>query len=69
MEQIVLKVDGMSCNHCKAAVEKTLKETSGVRKAVVDLGAGVVTVHYEPGQVARDGLVQAIVNAGYEVKQ
>ncbi|MDD4169771.1 MAG: cation transporter [Desulfotomaculaceae bacterium] len=69
MEQIVLKVVGMSCSHCQAAVEKALKDTSGVREAAVDLGAGVVTVQYEPGRVARDSLIRAIADAGYEVKE
>jgi len=69
MAQITLKVDGMSCSHCKAAVERALKETSGVREAVVDLGSGVVTVLYDDNKVTRDGLVKAVVDAGYEVPE
>jgi len=38
MKKLVIKIDGMSCEHCKAAVEKALMEISGVCEAKVDLG-------------------------------
>jgi len=69
MERVTLKVEGMSCSHCKAAVEKSLKETPGVREAVVDLGSGMVTVQYDSSKVTRDGLIKAVVDAGYEVPE
>lgn len=67
MEQISFKVEGMSCSHCKAAVEKALKSTQGVEDAVADLSAKLVKVSYDPGKVSRDVLVRAIQDAGYEV--
>ena len=33
----ILKVEGMTCGHCKAAVEKALKAVDGVEDAVVSL--------------------------------
>ncbi len=35
--EIVIKIEGMSCGHCKAAVEKALEEVAGVTSAVVNL--------------------------------
>ena len=35
--ETVLKVEGMMCTHCKAAVEKACKAVPGVVDAVVDL--------------------------------
>ncbi len=60
----VIKVEGMMCSHCKARVESVCKELAGVTDAVVDLQAKEVTV---TGHVNRDTIVQAIINAGYEV--
>lgn len=68
MEKIVMKVDGMSCGHCKAAVEKALKLLDGVQGADADIGAKTVTVTYDDGKVSRDVLAEAIAEAGYEVK-
>lgn len=68
MEKITLKVDGMSCGHCKAAVEKAIKLIGGVQGADADIGAKTVTVTYDAGKVSRDVLAEAIAEAGYEVK-
>ena len=68
MEKIVLRVDGMSCGHCKAAVEKALNLLGGVQGADADIGAKTVTVTYDAGKVNRDVLAEAIAEAGYEVK-
>jgi len=34
MEKTVLKVEGMSCGHCKNAVEKALKSKNGVSELI-----------------------------------
>ncbi len=60
----VIKVEGMMCPHCKAAVEKACKAVPGTQDAVVDLQAKNVTVI---GDVSTDVLKKAIVDAGYEV--
>ncbi|HBV97634.1 MAG: hypothetical protein JL50_03675 [Peptococcaceae bacterium BICA1-7] len=62
-----LKVQGMSCNHCKMAVEKALKNTAGVTGAEVDLAAGSVRVTYDPGAVDHGKIIAAIDQAGYKV--
>ena len=62
--ETVIKVGGMMCNHCKAAVEKACKEVPGVTDAVVDLQEKTVTV---TGSASRDALEKAIVVAGYEL--
>ena len=68
MEKITLKVEGMSCGHCKAAVEKALKETNGVRDAEVNLASKSVEVIYDQDRVDRASLVKAIEDAGYDVQ-
>ncbi len=64
----VLKVEGMSCGHCKAAVEKALKSIDGVENAVVDLAnkSADVTLTKE---VSSDVLSKAVTDAGYDVKE
>ncbi|WP_027364070.1 CopZ family metallochaperone [Desulfotruncus alcoholivorax] len=64
MSQTVLKVEGMSCNHCKMAVEKALKAVSGVENAQVNLDKKEVVV---TGTADRDKLAKAIEDAGYTV--
>ena len=60
----VIKVNGMMCTHCKAAVEKACKAVPGTVDAVVDLEAKNVTV---TGSADAADLKKAITDAGYEV--
>lgn len=62
----VLVVEGMSCGHCKAAVEKALKSVAGVENAVVDLNSKTAEVTLT-GEVSGDVLSKAVTDAGYEV--
>ncbi|MHB8074206.1 CopZ family metallochaperone [Desulfosporosinus fructosivorans] len=64
MSQIILKVEGMTCNHCKMRVEKALQGVSGVESVKVDLAAQEAVIS---GDVERDNLVKAIQNAGYSI--
>lgn len=67
MSQAVINVEGMSCGHCKMAVEKALKQVAGVKEAVVDLAAKQVTVEYDENQTDLTALEAAIEDAGYDV--
>jgi copper ion binding protein len=60
----VYSVSGMTCDHCRAAVESHVGAVPGVTAVAVDVARGTVLVE---GQ-ADDALVRdAIVEAGYEV--
>ncbi len=60
----VYSVSGMTCDHCRAAVESHVGAVPGVTAVTVDVARGTVLVE---GQ-ADDALVRdAIVEAGYEV--
>ena len=61
-----MKIEGMSCGHCTAAVEKALKAVAGVADAKVDLDAKTAAVTLS-GQVADDVLTAAVAEAGYQV--
>lgn len=50
MEKKML-IEGMMCNHCKAAVEKNLAKVPGVTACTVDLQAKTATITME-GDVA-----------------
>lgn len=58
-----LKVTGMSCNHCSAAVKDALEEVQGVEAVSVDLASGAARVE---GEANAEALVAAVREAGYE---
>ncbi len=67
MAQMSLLVEGMSCNHCKVAVEKELLKVPGVSGASVDLTGKKASIDYDPAVATRDQLVKAVEDAGYNV--
>ncbi|MDE7280393.1 MAG: metal-transporting ATPase, partial [Ruminiclostridium sp.] len=60
-----IHVEGMSCGHCSAHVEKALNAIEGV-EAKVDLEAKIAFVTVKEG-VSDDVLKKAVEDAGYEV--
>lgn len=57
-----LKIEGMSCSHCKAAVQRALEGVDGVVRAEVDLGTGKAVIE---GSADRERLIAAVVDEGY----
>ncbi len=65
MAKVIIGVEGMSCNHCKMAVEKELKSLQGVKDAVVSLESKNAEIEYDENMVDIEKLRQAIKDAGY----
>jgi copper chaperone len=65
MTEKTLKVSGMSCGHCRAAVEGELNKISGVEYSKADVEKGTVEVSYDEGKVSTEDLRGAIEGAGY----
>ena len=65
METIRLNITGMSCGHCKSAVENALRRQSGVRTAEVDLERGTAQVEYDSAAVTLAQLTDAVAEEGY----
>ena len=66
-EKIVVLVEGMTCGHCKAAVEKAAKTLPGVKDAQVNLEEKKLTLEAEPGSVTLAQLKEIIEEEGYTV--
>lgn len=67
MQKEVIKVDGMSCNHCKMAVEAAVKKITGVAAAEVNLAEKMLQVEYDNEKADMAMIRQAIEDAGFEV--
>ena len=65
---ILLKVKGMSCQHCVMSVTKALGQLDGVKNVQVDLAKGEVRFDNSK-EVASGRIEKAISDAGYQVVQ
>ena len=62
---IQLKVSGMTCGHCAAAVTRAVKAVPASGNVTVDLERGLVTVGGTPDEQA---VRAAITEEGYDVR-
>ncbi len=67
IEKVTLTVEGMTCNHCKAAVEKAVRALPGVMAAEVDLAAKTLKADFDPTKSSLDDVKKAVDEAGYKV--
>jgi copper ion binding protein len=67
MEEAIIKIEGMSCQHCVMQVEKALGTLPGVWDSHVTIGSAVV--HYDESAVKKEEIEAAIEAAGYRVKK
>lgn len=64
---ITLNVEGMMCQHCVANVKKSLEALDGVEQATPHLDTGKVVITGD--NLDHDQLGQAVIDAGYTVKE
>ncbi|GHT56386.1 mercuric reductase [Spirochaetia bacterium] len=62
----LLKIDGMSCDHCVKHVKDALEEISGVKSAKVSLKDNSADVEHDAA-VTLAAMKEAVTEAGYEV--
>lgn len=66
MEQVIIKIGGMSCQGCVKGVTAALQGVAGVQAAAVDLAAGEARVDFDPQQTSAVVLRQAVESAGFD---
>ena len=62
---LVVYVEGMSCNHCRANVEKAISRLEGAEQVEVDLPTGRAVVH---GKVDKEAVRAAVESIGFNLK-
>lgn len=65
-ESVIIKVSGMSCNHCSQRIEKALQQAKGVSMARVELSEEKAYIDYDPSEINAETLLQIIKDSGYD---
>jgi copper chaperone len=65
MSERAYVVEGMSCEHCSAAVRDEVGQVAGVTAVSVDLGSGALVVSGHA--VDDDAVAAAVARAGYQI--
>ena len=65
MKKEQFNVTGMTCAACSARVEKAVGKLAGVDKVAVNLLKNSMVVDYDDAALNTQGIIDAVVNAGY----
>lgn len=60
-----IRIGGMHCAMCAAAVEKSLRQVPGIGEVSVNLASEQATVAYDAGQAGPEEMRKAVEKAGY----
>ena len=66
MEKSIIKVGGMSCEHCVKAVTGAVEALPGIVSVAVDLDGGTATVEHDPAVCPAVKIKAAIEEEGFE---
>jgi copper chaperone len=66
MEDLILKIDGMSCGHCVGQVTKALTQLDSVQVKTVKVGEALVA--YDQREITAADIARAVNEVGYEAQ-
>lgn len=66
MNEVTIKVEGMSCGGCVKNVTGVLKGLPGVEDVQVSLEGASATVRHDPAKVSVEALRAAVEDAGFD---
>lgn len=59
-QEIKLKIQGMTCNHCKNFVSGLISDVDGVNDQQVSLDEGEAVVKFDDEKTGREAIIEAI---------
>ena len=62
----LIRIEGMHCHRCEAAIRKSLQTFKGVHEVEVDFPTGQASVLYDNDRVTAKQLMEAVNSAGYQ---
>ena len=69
MKQELIKVEGMTCQHCVQTITKALKSISGLSSIDVFLDNKEVNVRFDENKTNLQEITKKIVEVGFELPE
>lgn len=67
-EEVVIRIEGMTCSACANGVAATLRRVDGVIEADVSMEPPQAHIQFDLGRISAEALVEAIEDLGYEAE-
>ena len=69
MKQELIKVEGMTCQHCVETITKALNKISGLNSIVVNLDDKEVSVRFDGNKTNLQEIISKIIDVGFELSK
>ena len=69
MKQELIKVEGMTCQHCVQTIMKALKKIRGINTIDVSLDNKEVNVFFDDNEIKLKEITKKIVEVGFELSK
>jgi len=69
MVEMTLKVDGMTCDHCEASIQKGVIALAGIDSISANHQDSTAFVRFNASETNLDKIVEAIEGRGFQVAQ
>ncbi|CAN5192680.1 copper chaperone CopZ [soil metagenome] len=60
LQELKLKITGMTCGHCVKSVENAIKELDGIQSLNVDLNSGQANLLIDNAKVSGENIIAAV---------
>src|SRR5690554_1746132 len=67
-ESIIIKIGGMTCAGCAAAVERGLQKADGIYEANVNIAIEKGRVEFDPSLLSRGDIKKIVESSGYQLE-
>jgi Cu+-exporting ATPase len=67
MKRIDLRITGMTCASCAAAIEKSLIKVEGILESAINPATGTASIRYDDAKAAPADIINAVKNSGYDI--
>ena len=69
VQETVLSVPDVSCEHCVRAINGALKDLPGIEKVDTDIPTKTVQLRYDPTKISLDKVEAVLDDVGYVVEK
>lgn len=66
-QQVNIKINGMTCNHCTNFIKNTISDLAGIENVEVNLESAIAAVQYNDQKLKPQAIIDEINNTHFSV--
>jgi copper ion binding protein len=67
--ELVLSIDGMSCEHCAASIKAAVQKLNGINEISVSLKNKTASISFSEALLSKGQIIRVIEELGYKINR